>query len=67
MKLADLAGLEDPQTILEPLANYMRPMLISSLKEKRKTLFSENAGKMKHLLDNLQKKLDEVCTVMIAN
>ncbi|KAL9368074.1 hypothetical protein Peur_039273 [Populus x canadensis] len=56
---ADLAGLEDPQTILEPLANYMRPMLISSLKEKRKTLFSENAGKMKHLLDNLQKKLDE--------
>eukprot|EP00258_Populus_trichocarpa_P028765 XP_024444784.1 E3 UFM1-protein ligase 1 homolog isoform X1 [Populus trichocarpa] len=56
---ADLAGLEDPQTILGPLANYMRPMLISSLKEKRKTLFSENAGKMKHLLDNLQKKLDE--------
>lgn len=52
-------GLEDPQTILGPLANYMRPMLISSLKEKRKTLFSENAGKMKHLLDNLQKKLDE--------
>jgi malate/lactate dehydrogenase len=45
----------------------MRPMLISSLKEKRKTLFSENAGKMKHLLDNLQKKLDEVSTVMIAN
>ncbi|XP_034910242.1 E3 UFM1-protein ligase 1 homolog isoform X1 [Populus alba] len=56
---ADLAGLEDPQTILGPLANYMRPMLISSLKEKRKTLFSENSGKMKHLLDNLQKKLDE--------
>ncbi|XP_011005027.1 PREDICTED: E3 UFM1-protein ligase 1 homolog isoform X2 [Populus euphratica] len=52
-------GLEDPQTILGPLANYMRPMLISSLKEKRKTLFTENAGKMKHLLDNLQKKLDE--------
>ncbi|KAF9665477.1 hypothetical protein SADUNF_Sadunf16G0126800 [Salix dunnii] len=52
-------GLEDPQTILGPLANYMRPMLISSLKEKRKTLFTENAGKMRHLLDNLQKKLDE--------
>ncbi|XP_061987299.1 E3 UFM1-protein ligase 1 homolog isoform X1 [Populus nigra] len=56
---ADLAGLEDPLTILGPLANYMRPMLISSLKEKRKTLFTENAGKMKQLLDNLQKKLDE--------
>lgn len=67
MKLADLAGLEDPLTILGPLANYMRPMLISSLKEKRKTLFTENAGKMKQLLDNLQKKLDEVSTVVIAN
>ncbi|CAK7331660.1 unnamed protein product [Dovyalis caffra] len=59
-------GLEDLQTILGPLANHMRPMLINSLKEKRKMLFTENVVKMKHLLDNLQKKLDEVCTVMIA-
>ncbi|KAJ4725901.1 E3 UFM1-protein ligase 1 [Melia azedarach] len=51
-------GIDDPQTILRPLANYMRPMLINYLKEKRKALFTENA-KMKRLLDNLQKKLDE--------
>lgn len=59
MLCSDLAGIDDPQTILRPLANYMRPMLINYLKEKRKALFTENA-KMKRLLDNLQKKLDEV-------
>ncbi|XP_004294624.1 PREDICTED: E3 UFM1-protein ligase 1 homolog [Fragaria vesca subsp. vesca] len=52
-------GLDDPQTIIRPLANYMRPMLINSWKERRKALFTENAERMKHLLDNLQKKLDE--------
>ncbi|KAH9701045.1 E3 UFM1-protein ligase 1-like [Citrus sinensis] len=52
-------GIDDPKTILRPLASYMRPMLINYLKEKRKALFTENAEKMKRLLDNLQKKLDE--------
>ncbi|KAM5583840.1 hypothetical protein ABKV19_003626 [Rosa sericea] len=52
-------GLDDPQTIIRPLANYVRPMLINSWKERRKALFTENAERMKHLLDNLQKKLDE--------
>ncbi|KAH9661231.1 E3 UFM1-protein ligase 1-like [Citrus sinensis] len=53
-------GIDDPKTILRPLASYMRPMLINYLKEKRKALFTENAEKMKLLLDNLQKKLDEL-------
>ncbi|PQQ11320.1 E3 UFM1-protein ligase 1 homolog isoform X1 [Prunus yedoensis var. nudiflora] len=52
-------GLDDPQTILRPLANYLRPMLINSWKERRKALFSENAERMKQLLDSLQKKFDE--------
>ncbi|KAJ0020042.1 hypothetical protein Pint_32299 [Pistacia integerrima] len=52
-------GIDDPQTILQPLANHMRPMLISRLKERRKALFTENAERMKRLHDNLQKRLDE--------
>ncbi|KAM1205584.1 hypothetical protein ACFX2I_006385 [Malus domestica] len=52
-------GLDGPQTILGPLAHYLRPKLINSWKERRKALFTENAERMKNLLDNLQKKLDE--------
>ncbi|XLS61755.1 hypothetical protein HN51_015983 [Arachis hypogaea] len=53
-------GLDDPETILEPSANKLRPTKISSWMEKRKALLTENADRMKRLLDNLQKKLDEV-------
>nr|XP_025685967.1 E3 UFM1-protein ligase 1 homolog isoform X2 [Arachis hypogaea] len=52
-------GLDDPETILGPLANKLRPTIISSWMEKRKALLTENADRMKRLLDNLQKKLDE--------
>ncbi|XP_065866295.1 E3 UFM1-protein ligase 1 homolog [Euphorbia lathyris] len=52
-------GIEDLQIILRPLANHMRPMLINYLKKRRKTIFTENTEKMKRLLDNVQKKLDE--------
>ncbi|KAK9280318.1 hypothetical protein L1049_014006 [Liquidambar formosana] len=52
-------GMDDPQTILRPLANYLTPMLHNLLKERRKTLFTDNAEKMKRLLDSLQRKLDE--------
>ncbi|KAM7278569.1 hypothetical protein ACFE04_005703 [Oxalis oulophora] len=52
-------GEGDIDTVLRPLANHMRPTLISSWKERRNALFTENAERMKRLLDNLQKKLDE--------
>ncbi|EEF30558.1 E3 UFM1-protein ligase 1 homolog [Ricinus communis] len=52
-------GVDDLQIILRPLAKYMRPMLINCLKERRKALFTENTEKVKRLLDNLQKELDE--------
>ncbi|KAF3453797.1 hypothetical protein FNV43_RR04238 [Rhamnella rubrinervis] len=52
-------GIEDSETIVRPLANYLRPMLINSWKERRKALFTENAERMKRLMDNLRKKLDE--------
>ncbi|OWM68845.1 hypothetical protein CDL15_Pgr025032 [Punica granatum] len=52
-------GIDDPHTILRPLANHLRPMLINSLKEKRKALLTENADKMKRILDDLQRKVDE--------
>ncbi|XP_050211386.1 E3 UFM1-protein ligase 1 homolog [Mercurialis annua] len=52
-------GVEDLQIILRPLANHMRPMLINFLKERKKALFTENTEKIKRVLDNLQKKLDE--------
>ena len=58
-----LAGVDDPEMILRPLANYLRPMLLDSWKERRKALFTENTEKMKRVLDDLQKKLDEVSTI----
>ncbi|OVA03560.1 E3 UFM1-protein ligase 1 [Macleaya cordata] len=50
-------GLDD--TLVRPLANHLRPMLLNALKERRKAMFMENADRMKRLLDDLQKKLDE--------
>ncbi|KAG6607225.1 E3 UFM1-protein ligase 1-like protein, partial [Cucurbita argyrosperma subsp. sororia] len=52
-------GIDDPAIILQPLVNHLRPMLNNSWRERRKALFSENAEKMKRLLDNTQQKLDE--------
>ncbi|KAK2380418.1 hypothetical protein P8452_36661 [Trifolium repens] len=52
-------GLDDPETILRPLANKLRPTIINTWMEKKKALFKDNAERMKQLLDNLQKKLDE--------
>jgi hypothetical protein len=66
MQWLDLVGIDDTQTVLRPLANHLRPMLINSWKERRKALFTENAERMKRLLDNLQRKLDEVSAVTLA-
>ncbi|CAI8616609.1 unnamed protein product [Vicia faba] len=52
-------GIDDPETILRPLANKLRPTIINTWMEKRKALFKDNAERMKQLLNNLQKKLDE--------
>lgn len=52
-------GVDDPSSIIRSLANHLRPMLINSWKEKRKAVFTENAERMKQLLDDLQKKIDE--------
>ncbi|XP_010520295.1 PREDICTED: E3 UFM1-protein ligase 1 homolog [Tarenaya hassleriana] len=52
-------GIDNLESILKHLADHMRPMLVNSLKERRKKLFTENADRMKRLLDDLQKKLDE--------
>ncbi|KAL1215011.1 putative E3 UFM1-protein ligase 1 [Cardamine amara subsp. amara] len=52
-------GMENPDSILKHLADHMKPLLISSLKERRKKIFTENADRMRRLIDDLQKKLDE--------
>lgn len=52
-------GIDDPETILRPLANKVRPTIIGTWMEKKKALFKDNAERMKQLLDSLQKKLDE--------
>lgn len=52
-------GIDDPEILLRPLANHLKPMLLHSWKERRKALLTENSEKMKNLLDDLQKKLDE--------
>nr|GMD22587.1 E3 UFM1-protein ligase 1 homolog [Ipomoea batatas] len=55
----DFEEQDDPETLLEPLAHHLRPLLVNSWKERKKAAFTENAQKMKKLLDNLQRKLDE--------
>ncbi|XP_010685858.2 E3 UFM1-protein ligase 1 homolog isoform X2 [Beta vulgaris subsp. vulgaris] len=52
-------GVDDLDTILKPLANHLRPMLVTSWNERRKAMLAENSDRMKRVLDNLQKKLDE--------
>lgn len=66
MHWPDLVGIDDTQTVLRPFANHLRPMLINSWKERRKALFTESAERIKRLLDNLQRKLDEVSAVTMA-
>lgn len=58
-------GLNDPETVVAPLANYLRPMLLNTWMERRKAAFTENAQQMKRLLDDLQRKLDEVVTAIL--
>lgn len=52
-------GIGDQEIVLSSLAQHLRPMLLHSWQERRKAVFTDNAQRMKHLLDNLQKKLDE--------
>ncbi|KAM0044788.1 putative E3 UFM1-protein ligase 1 [Helianthus debilis subsp. tardiflorus] len=49
----------DQETVLMPLASHLRPMLLNAWNERKKAAFTDNAQKIKRLLDNLQKKLDE--------
>lgn len=57
--------MDDPETVLAPLAHYLRPMLLNSWMERRKAAFTENVQQMKRLLDDLQRKLDEVMTAIL--
>lgn len=52
--------MENPDSVLKHLVEHMRPKLVNSLKERRKKIFTENADRMRRLMDDLQKKLDEV-------
>ncbi|CAM8879118.1 unnamed protein product [Rhodiola kirilowii] len=52
-------GMEDPESTLRPVASYLRPKLHNAWKDKRKALFTENSDKIRRVIDNLQKKLDE--------
>ncbi|KAL1818915.1 hypothetical protein ACET3Z_013784 [Daucus carota] len=52
-------GIGDQEIVLSSLAQRLRPMLLNSWKERRKAVFTDNTQRMKHILDSLQKKLDE--------
>lgn len=39
-------------------------MLLNSWKERKKAAFTENAQGMKRVIDNLQRKIDEVSTIL---
>ena len=43
MQCYNLIGMDDPETILRPLANHLRPTIMASWMEKKKALFTENA------------------------
>lgn len=60
-------GIGDQEIVLSSLAQHLRPMLLHSWQERRKAVFTDNAQRMKHLFDNLQKKLDEVWTDPVFN
>lgn len=49
----------DPETVIVPLAGHLRPMLLNAWNERKKAALTDNAHKIKRVLDNLQKKLDE--------
>ncbi|KAI3507805.1 hypothetical protein L1887_22800 [Cichorium endivia] len=49
----------DPETVLVPLATYLRPMLLNAWNQRKKAALTDNAQKIKRVVDNLQKKLDE--------
>ncbi|GFZ17968.1 hypothetical protein Acr_26g0012370 [Actinidia rufa] len=52
-------GVDDPEPILKALANHLRPMLLNSWKQRKKVAFTEIGQRMKRVLDNLQRKIDE--------
>lgn len=51
--------LDEPETVLAPLASHLRPMLLQKLKERQAAVFTQNSQRMKRVLDNLQRKVDE--------
>jgi hypothetical protein len=52
-------GFDDPDAVLIPLANHIRPMLVNSWRERKKVTLTGNSPRIKKLLDSLQKNLDE--------
>ncbi|PIA52953.1 hypothetical protein AQUCO_01000661v1 [Aquilegia coerulea] len=65
--LEGLGGMDDAHSVVRLLATHLRPMLVTSLRERRKALLNENAERMRRLLDNLQKKVDEAFLNMQLN
>lgn len=49
--------MDDRGTTLIPLENYLRPTLVTSLDERRKSVLVEYSDRMKHMFDNLQRNL----------
>ncbi|KNA09317.1 hypothetical protein SOVF_154620 [Spinacia oleracea] len=51
--------VDDREKILKPLANHLRPALVTSWNERRQSMLAENSDRMKRLFDNTQKSFDE--------
>ncbi|KAI4382356.1 hypothetical protein MLD38_008330 [Melastoma candidum] len=51
--------VDNTSELLDSFSNYFRPLLMNYMKQKRKAVFTENAERIKRVLDNLQKKVDE--------
>ncbi|XP_020526681.1 E3 UFM1-protein ligase 1 homolog isoform X2 [Amborella trichopoda] len=54
-----LEGLDDEYAFIRSLAIYLRPLLVTSWRQKRHTSIMVNAESRRRLLDSLQRKLDE--------
>ncbi|KAL4558280.1 hypothetical protein LXL04_036478 [Taraxacum kok-saghyz] len=49
----------DLETVIVPLSGHLKPMLVNAWNERKKAALTDNAQKIKRVVDNLQKKLDE--------
>ncbi|CAN6442460.1 unnamed protein product [Victoria cruziana] len=55
----DFEGQDGPDSLVMALVMHLRPMLLSSWKERRNAVLMANADRRRRMIDDMQRKLDE--------